>query len=139
MDIRNEHGQFMKGVQSNPTGQFKKGDTPWNKGMYVRWSPETEFKPGNIPPNVRPLYSERIVSEGKRCVRKAVQIKIKKGGRWEYRARYVWKEAGRIIPDGYIMYHKDGDGLNDSLENLDCISRRESLLRTLHGHSEKEG
>lgn len=122
-------GQFKKGQRRSPATEFKKGGVPWNKGKYCRWSPETEFKDGHIPANTRPMYAKRIVTEGKRCKRKACQIKVHEKGRWEYLARYVWTQAGNTVPKGYVMYHKDGNGLNDELSNLECISRSELLRR----------
>lgn len=43
-------------------------------------------------------------------------------------ARYIY--GIERIPDGYIIWHKDGDPLNNKIENLECISRSDAIKRT---------
>lgn len=39
--------------------------------------------------------------------------------RWMPYARYYWQQQHKInVPDGYRVAHRDGDGLNDSIQNL---------------------
>ena len=47
----NPKGEFRKGFKwSDEVKDKMKGRTPWNKGLKgIHLSPETEFKPGNIP------------------------------------------------------------------------------------------
>ena len=42
-------------------------------------------------------------------------------------ARYVY--GLDRIPDGWVIWHIDGDPLNNNIENLECISREEQLRR----------
>ena len=42
-------------------------------------------------------------------------------------ARYVY--GLDRIPEGWVVWHIDGDPLNNNLENLECISRDEELRR----------
>jgi len=44
------------------------------------------------------------------------------------RYQYGYKE----IPKGHIIYHKDGDPLNNKRSNLECISRAELCRRNCH-------
>src|SRR5262249_36767458 len=37
--------------------------------------------------------------------------------------REIWKAAHGPIPEGHFIHHRDGNPLNNSLENLECISR----------------
>jgi hypothetical protein len=41
----------------------------------------------------------------------------------------VYEEAYGAIPKGHVIYHIDGDKRNDSLLNLEAISRGELLKR----------
>lgn len=51
-------------------------------------------------------------------------IKIAEPDRWEHYSRYVWmKTRGREIPSGFVVYHMDGDSLNEDPKNLICIPR----------------
>lgn len=43
----------------------------------------------------------------------------------EYAARVVWTSFNGPVPDGMTLWHKDHDRLNDSLENLECVTREE--------------
>lgn len=112
-------------------GRIMKGNVPWNKGVSYRCSEATEFKKGNIPVNDLPIYTERILCEGKYGIPRA-EIKLMRGAgkkNWQSKAKYVWLQNGNTYHKGYIMYHKDGDSLNDTIQNLECISRAELMLR----------
>ena len=39
--------------------------------------------------------------------------------------RYVWEFYNGKIPDGYEIHHKDGDHANNTIENLQCLSKVE--------------
>lgn len=37
--------------------------------------------------------------------------------------RRVWEEANGPIPEGHVIHHRNGDRLDNRLENLECILR----------------
>lgn len=37
--------------------------------------------------------------------------------------RYIWELHFGAIPDGCVIHHKDGNKLNNNLDNLECLSR----------------
>ena len=39
--------------------------------------------------------------------------------------RYIWEQLNGKIPDGYHIHHKDENKLNNSIDNLECISASE--------------
>jgi hypothetical protein len=43
--------------------------------------------------------------------------------------REVWKAANGPIPPGYDVHHKDGNTLNNALDNLECLTRSEHHKR----------
>jgi DNA-directed RNA polymerase subunit RPC12/RpoP len=61
--------------------------------------------------------------------------KIKMGNKTYFRsktvpyARFVYGLEN--IPPGYIIWHKDGDPVNNDLDNLECISRSEAMKRLI--------
>lgn len=62
------------------------------------------------------------------------EIKVSHHGekwkRWIPFSKYVWqKETGATIPRGYRIYFRDGNPLNDSIDNLVMV--REDRFRTL--------
>lgn len=51
--------------------------------------------------------------------------------------RLIWEKAYGSIPKGHHIHHKDGNRLNNSLENLECISHAEHLSLHMKVNSEK--
>lgn len=45
----------------------------------------------------------------------------------EYEHRKVWRESYGEIPKGFHIHHKDGNKLNNSIENLELVSISEHL------------
>lgn len=41
--------------------------------------------------------------------------------------RLVWEKHNGSIPEGYVIHHKDGNGLNNSIENLEMMTRAEHV------------
>jgi len=39
--------------------------------------------------------------------------------------RDIWQEANGEIPKGYVIHHKDGNSLNNNIENLQIMSKGE--------------
>lgn len=60
-------------------------------------------------------------------------IKITDSGpyhrRWIPLARWLWRKWHGPIPRGYVIVHADGDTMNDTPENLVCLSRGEAMRR----------
>ena len=123
--------------QRNAKGQFIKGLVPWNKGKRgymganaTSFTPETVKKPE--------YYTPRTVARRGDIMATLEQTEIKKDGRtgkfYRYHkrtsyARAVMIKAGYIIPKGAIVYHKDQDPTNNSLDNLEIITRAELAKR----------
>lgn len=40
-------------------------------------------------------------------------------------ARLVWQKSHGKIPDGCYIHHRDGDSMNDDVENLACVTPKE--------------
>lgn len=51
--------------------------------------------------------------------------------------RLIWEKAYGPIPKGHHIHHKDGNRLNNSIENLECISHEEHLSLHMKENSEK--
>lgn len=47
---------------------------------------------------------------------------IKEGNCGKYLHRLIYEEEYGKIPDGYHIHHKDGDKLNNNIDNLECLS-----------------
>ena len=118
----NNLGDSSKG-NGRYKGQFKKFHEPWNKGLKgLRTSPRTEFKKGNVPRNaLKPsTIKYRYHKRSKKLHR---WIKGGDSRRMEPMARYVWRKHYGFIIEGDVIFHIDGNHLNDNIENLIAIPR----------------
>lgn len=124
------------GIKSGRTGRFGgPGFTPWNagtKGMKLTGPNSGTFKKGNIPPNRKPLGTERITRDG------YIEIKIAErnpytGFPTRYKLKHVviWERLHGPVPEGMCLIFRDGDPLNCVDGNLMLVNRAE-LLRLNH-------
>lgn len=99
--------------------KFKKGFTPWNKGIKTGLKPTNGFKKGFSPWHTRELYSERLDKDG------YILIKIAKPNKWVRKHRWIYEQKFGAIPENCVILFADGDKSNLSIENLICVTRNE--------------
>lgn len=106
--------------------RFKKGQSPWNKGLkgLQIGGEETQFKKGQRPHNYRPVGSERVCSKDGYVLLK-VQDDGKFQERWRHKHVVVWEKAYGPVPDGHVVMFLDQNKLNISLDNLVLIEQRQ--------------
>lgn len=124
--------------------RYPKGHQPANKGKKVTeyMSPEqikhmlkTSFQKGHLPHNtVNAPGTIRIRSYGtgrKGQVRRNYKIQYIQIGLadWKPLHRYNWEQKYGPIPKDKILWFKDGNFLNADVENLELITRKDSVLR----------
>lgn len=101
------------------------GAVPWNKGLKTGLLPKSAFQQGHVSERKKPLFSE-IIRGGD------IVIKVAETGdrNKDYIAkrRYIWQQHHGEIPKGFMIRHKDGNPRNFAIENLELISKRESVL-----------
>ena len=116
---------YLEVSRKNPNqGCFKKGDRPWNKRKKgIMKANKTSFKKGNRPATAKPLLTISIRNEKSGTQRR--YIKIKEPNVWINYAKYIWLKSGKKIKKGYYVCHKDRNSLNDCLDNLICLSKKE--------------
>jgi hypothetical protein len=119
-------------------GYFQKGLIPWNygtKGMGIMPGRNvTSFKKGNIPPNRKPLGTERIDPKDG-CIYVKVRQRDPNTGfptRYLLKHRWIWETIHGPIPPGMAVAFKDGNQLNCKYKNLMLISRAELLVLNQH-------
>lgn len=119
-------------LNSGLTGKFRKGQTPHNKGkkmpkeVYEKVK-HTMFANGNVPPNHRPVGSERISKDG------YIEVKVAEPNKWRLKQRVVYEEAKGKIPEGCTIIFLDGNKRNFDIDNLRCITRSELLYLNCNG------
>lgn len=135
--------KYLKNIPYNEgivkdDGRWEKGHESWNKGLIGLTSAnKTSFKKGQKPFTLKYDYGEpQIVNRPSRGCKEVwtripekILIENHRDGRvsnTEKRvlySRYLWQKHYGDIPKGMVIYHLDGDPLNNDLSNLKLISR----------------
>jgi len=131
-----------RGFTSGRTGHFPKGHKPWNhgtKGQGLTGANKTSFKKGSVPPNRKPLGSERICLKDGYVLIKVAEWdhNFNRPTRWKFKHVHTWEQAYGPVPDGFAVCFRDGDKLNcDDPDNLMLVSRAELLRLNKHGYKD---
>lgn len=56
-------------------------------------------------------------------------------GKKIYLHRIIWTLTNGAIPDGFIVHHKDGNGLNNEINNLELMTKEKHTSLHTSGHS----
>lgn len=109
---------------------FQKGHSTWNKGLSVHLSPESEFKIGEMVGSEHYSWKGGIQKPINDCVHlwNGVNQRIR-------RPKKVVQDFGVEIPQGWVVYHINGEKTDDRIENLMVIPR--SLLIKLNQNKRK--
>jgi hypothetical protein len=114
--------------------QFKKGQTPANKGVRrPGWARgrmcETQFKKGQL--NGRAANSGRLSAASSRTPKDFCTSKCASWNPnvWPMLSHYLWEQHKGPIPPGHIVAYKDRDRNHCVIENLELISLRENMRR----------
>lgn len=113
------------GLNSGVTGRFEKGHPPYNKGKKGHYAPGSEkgwFQKGHIPHTHREVGSERFNIYG------YIEVKVAEPNKWMAKHHLVWEEHNGPIPEGHVIYFRDGNPQNVDIENLRLVSRRAHVV-----------
>ena len=131
MELYTEPINVYRKKQRDAVGRFKPGHTPFNKGTkgFAKKN-KTSYKKGHEPYNTKydGAVSIRKDSKGKRYYK---YLRIAKG-QWVLLHRYLWEKHYGKIPDKHIIRFIDGNTMNCTIENLECISMNENRKRNLN-------
>jgi len=117
-------------LSSGLTGCFPKGNIPWNKGKHYQAGgrcAETQFKPGNMPHNHRPVGSERISKDG------YIEVKVAEPKTWKGKHVVIWEQEHGPRPKGHKVIFADGNRRNFDPENLILVSSAELCRMNQNG------
>ena len=119
---RNKIGQFTTG---NNSGQrFTRETSLGNQNAKGNPPNKTTFKVGDNVLEKHPSWKGGIQYNRNDCA--YVVTGTNKRMR---RPRYEWEKHYGPIPDGYIVWHIDGNKKNDDIGNLELITRGECAIR----------
>ena len=124
--------------------QIQKGNIPVNKGKKqiefmsiesIERTKATRFQKGQLPHNAAGFKNGDIAIRESHKRRNAppykwIRIKL---GVWRMLHVYNWEKKYGKVKRGYIIVFKNGDTMNCKPSNLECITRKENMLRnTIH-------
>lgn len=110
-------------LKTGTGGHFKKGSTPWNKGLKgCMGANKTSFKVGTIPPNQVPVGTESYVKGG------YIKVKVADPNKWELKQRLIYKKHYGEIPKNHNIIFADGNMYNFDIDNLIAVSKAELLI-----------
>lgn len=123
---KEQEGNLLRIVGVN--NRFVKGQCAHNKGRkmpdHVKQKvSKTWFKKGQNPSNTKYDGHERIDSKDG-----YVLIRVEKG-KYQLKQRVIWENHNGPIPANHVIIFKDGDKYNFDINNLECISSKENMLR----------
>jgi hypothetical protein len=121
-----------KGWATGRDGCFPKGHVPANRGKkmpYNENSARTQFKPGQLPKNVKYLGHERLSKDG------FVEISVAERNphtgyerRYVLKHKYLWEKKNGPVPKGMCLLALDGNRLNTDPDNWELITRATLLI-----------
>lgn len=126
------------GKELNENGKahrFPKGHIPSNKGKKMSEeqyaiASRTFFKKGGLPPNTLHDGCIRIRNLKSGKIKKPFKfIRVSKG-KWEMLQVHNWIKTNGPVPDDMMVTFKNGDTLNCEVDNLELITKEESMRRT---------
>jgi hypothetical protein len=113
--------------------RFTPGHTPFNKGKEMPTEvydkvKATMFKKGNRPHNWKPDGTIVERKDADQSGRVYLYYKIA-DSKWILYHNKIWIDANGPIPDKHIVTFIDGNTRNCQLDNLQCISMKDNLIR----------
>lgn len=86
-----------------------------------------QFTSGIPAHNRHAVGTIRIRTRRKRGGEQRQYIKIAEPNKWILYCHYIWEQARGPIPRGMGIHHIDRNKLNDSIDNLELVSKSEHL------------
>ncbi len=127
-----QSGRLQKGNSVGKSSWFQPGQKAHNKGKRMPASvrakvARTWFTKGHLPHTT--TYDGHISVRRDKHGRSYQFIRIALG-QHVHLHRKLWTDAHGAVPKGYCVAFKDGDSMNCTLENLECITMAERMRRT---------
>ena len=118
--------------QRSIDSHIKKGSVPPNKGKQMPAElrdkiSHTWFKGGSLPHNTK-HDNDISVRMHKRCGKHYKYIRISQAV-WVPYHRYTWEQVYGAVAENHLISFKDGNTMNCNIENLECITMSENMLR----------
>ena len=121
------------GLANGRNTQFKKGQTPANKGSKGLMKPNrTSYKKGNVPHTKVPVGTEVLMKTGRTAG--YTKVKVAEPNKWKMKHIIVWETEHGEVPDGHCIIFADRNKSNFNLDNLLLVSRAELVRMNQNGY-----
>jgi HNH endonuclease len=116
--------------------QFSKGHASFNKGKRqtdymtaeaIERTKAGRFKIGDVPYNA--YGADGVIAtrkDAKGILHQFIRIGL---GKWIALGTYIWERENGKVPKGYCLWHIDSEPMNNSLPNLELITKKENMAR----------
>ncbi|MDT2848789.1 HNH endonuclease signature motif containing protein [Vagococcus carniphilus] len=122
-------------LNSGLTGEFKKGNVPYNKGIkrgsFGEMS-KTQFKKGQKSLSKRKVWTERILADG------YTQIKVANPSKWMMKHKFLYEKHFRKVKKNEVVIFLNGDKTDFSLDNLEAVTRGELARLNKFGYIQSD-
>jgi len=111
-------------IKRNKKGQFVKGSTVGNTSAKGNPPNITSFKKGSCHGPMHLQWKGGVQKAGKDCAYlwEGANKRLR-------RPRVIYEKIHGKIQKGFVIFHKNGDTFDDSIQNLEAISRQELIKR----------
>jgi hypothetical protein len=123
-----EAGKVLSTDQASVNNRFTPGQVSHNKGkkgVYFRGAEKGWFRKGE-PINLAEVGDITIRKNSRGHNYKWICVGYNK---WEQYHRHLWIQHKGPIPKDHIIRFKNGDSMDVQISNLECISKRENVMR----------
>jgi len=115
--------------QRKKAGQFRPGIIPYNKGKKMpdelkKKVSRTWFKKGNIPHNTKYDGHMSIRRDQSGIPYRHIRVAL---GKYVLEHVLIWEQHHGQVPENHVVFHLDGNSLNNDISNLAIRSRAEHL------------
>ncbi|MDX7990843.1 HNH endonuclease signature motif containing protein [Xenorhabdus littoralis] len=119
-----------RGLRTGRSGQFCKGNRPFNTGTKGLCKPNAgSFKQGQPAWNKRDVGAERINVDG------YTELKVAEPNIWRPKHHVIWEKHHGKRPKGTLLTFKDGDPQNCQIDNLLMITHKEHGVLNRYYHA----
>jgi hypothetical protein len=118
--------------------RYPKGNVPANKGKKMEefMPPEVAqkfkanmYKKGRIPHNALPVGTESIHKDKAGRLYKTIKVEGKR--KLVFLHVHLWEQANGKVQKGHNIIFKDGNTMNCTIDNLECITNAELMRRNI--------
>lgn len=115
--------------QRKLAGQFRAGLIPHNKGQKMpdeikKKVSRTWFKKGSLPHNTKYDGHVSVRRDKSGTLYRHVRVSL---GKYVHEHVLIWEQHHGPLPENHVVYHIDGNSLNNDISNLAIRNRAEHL------------